>query len=434
MATITGTNGADSLNGTEEDDLIQGLAGEDTLLGNGGNDVLDGGAGADNMFGGVGDDTYLVNNPNDLVSEALDEGYDTVRANLDWALEENVEALELVRSSGNNAVLRGWGNSGDNNLTGSSGRDYLWGGAGSDGIDGGRGNDRLYGDDGDDGLGGGRGDDIVEGGGGNDNLGGGLGEDVLRGGAGDDFLTGVDDFDGGGIRHRDVVWGGAGDDFLQGDHRDILRGGTGNDLYQGEARTKIIEHADEGIDTILIRDRSYDMNDAPNVENLVIGGDGVAFGNSGDNIMRGSVDTEGRGITLHGRGGDDHLVGVIFDSNTYTGGSGQDTFYGTSTHADPFSEREIVTDFEGGIDRIGFEREVDAPTRWMTAEQFHSGDGAVAQTAEHRYIYDTDSGYLYYDGDGSGASEAYVIWEIHMKSGELSHNDFYYMPDIPFLG
>src|SRR5262249_18492091 len=46
-------------------------------LGVGGNDFL-GASGADAMAGGPGDDRYLVNDPNDVVTEAPSEGVDTI--------------------------------------------------------------------------------------------------------------------------------------------------------------------------------------------------------------------------------------------------------------------------------------------------------------------------------------------------------------------
>lgn len=58
MATLTGTDGSDTLTGfDDQDDSIDGGAGIDTLSGLDGNDTLDGGIGADTIFGGDGDDT-----------------------------------------------------------------------------------------------------------------------------------------------------------------------------------------------------------------------------------------------------------------------------------------------------------------------------------------------------------------------------------------
>ena len=70
---VTGGSGADSLTGD---------AGVNVLNGGAGNDTLSGGAGADTMVGGLGNDTYVVDNAGDVVTEALNEGTDTVQASI----------------------------------------------------------------------------------------------------------------------------------------------------------------------------------------------------------------------------------------------------------------------------------------------------------------------------------------------------------------
>ena len=75
---VTGNNAANVLVGNSSDNVLSGLGGNDTLsgadgndtlLGGSGNDNLDGGLGADSMDGGSGNDTYIVDNPGDVVTE-----------------------------------------------------------------------------------------------------------------------------------------------------------------------------------------------------------------------------------------------------------------------------------------------------------------------------------------------------------------------------
>jgi Ca2+-binding RTX toxin-like protein len=155
------------------------LAGNDLLQGGEGHDQLDGGNGADTMAGGTGNDTYVVENFFDAVTEASNEGTDTVQSSLPvYVLGANVENLTLtgIRPSAgignalNNTIL---GNGEANLLVGGNGNDVLQGGAGSDALDGGGGADTLRG---------GLGNDMVNGGSGNDIylFGRGEGQDLVQ--------------------------------------------------------------------------------------------------------------------------------------------------------------------------------------------------------------------------------------------------------------
>jgi Ca2+-binding RTX toxin-like protein len=61
------TSGNDSLTGSNGADTIDLLAGNDSYLGNGGNDSILGGDGADTIYGGNGDDTILGGNDSDRI-------------------------------------------------------------------------------------------------------------------------------------------------------------------------------------------------------------------------------------------------------------------------------------------------------------------------------------------------------------------------------
>ncbi len=68
MATINGSNGADTIFGTLNDDRINAGNGKDTVFAGSGNDVIDGGNGADVLFGEGGDDTIIGGNGGDRLS------------------------------------------------------------------------------------------------------------------------------------------------------------------------------------------------------------------------------------------------------------------------------------------------------------------------------------------------------------------------------
>src|SRR5690606_734191 len=144
-----------------------GGSGNDTLIGNSAANILTGGAGADTMSGGAGDDTYFVDNAGDVVTEAVNEGIDTVNASTTFNLSANIENLTLLSSA---FEVHGAGNALNNVITGNENANYIQGLGGDDHLIGNGGNDQLLGGDGDDVLDGGSGSDRMDGGAGNDTI------------------------------------------------------------------------------------------------------------------------------------------------------------------------------------------------------------------------------------------------------------------------
>lgn len=143
--TLTGT-AAVNATGNALDNVLTGNGVNNTLVGGAGNDTLDGGSGSDTMVGGTGDDLYVVNVATDVVTEALNEGLDTVRSSISLTLASNVERLELTGTG----TISGTGNALDNVLIGNTASNTLTGAAGNDLLDGGTGTDTLKGGTGDD--------------------------------------------------------------------------------------------------------------------------------------------------------------------------------------------------------------------------------------------------------------------------------------------
>jgi RHS repeat-associated protein len=374
---LGGRDGMDLLIGGTGNDSLNGGAGNDTLNGGAGNDSLAGGIGDDVMIGGVGNDTYYIDNINDQVVEAVDEGTDTVRAGISWTLGANLENLVLTTSdaidvTGNALRNSITGNSANNNLFGGDENDILKGNAGNDTLDGGTGNDSLDGGIGDDLMIGSVGNDIyyidnindqvveavdegtdtvragiswtlganlenlvlttsdaidvtgnalrnsITGNSANNNLFGGDENDILKGNAGNDTL------DGG--TGNDSLDGGIGDD--------LMIGSVGNDIYYiDNINDQVVEAVDEGTDTVRA---GISWTLGANLENLVlttsdaIDGTGNALrnvitGNTGNNNLFGGDEND----TLNGGDGDDTLDGGN-GNDTLTGGIGNDVLVGNS--------------------------------------------------------------------------------------------------------
>jgi len=145
-----GNDIANIITGNDLNNALRGRDGADTLIGGLGKDTLRGDSGADSMDGGGGDDTYFVDDAGDVITEALDQGYDTVNSQLSYQLAANIEELRLqgtddLDGSGNDLANRIRGNDGANLLEGAENNDTLFGGAGADTLAGGIGNDRLTG-------------------------------------------------------------------------------------------------------------------------------------------------------------------------------------------------------------------------------------------------------------------------------------------------
>ena len=82
-----------------------------TGIGSGNADSLLSSGGPNTLVGLGGDDLYYVNNPDDVVTEAANGGFDTVMASVSYTLPANVEAMYMIGSG-----LTGTGTSGADTL------------------------------------------------------------------------------------------------------------------------------------------------------------------------------------------------------------------------------------------------------------------------------------------------------------------------------
>ena len=116
---------------------VRGSSFADQITGNAADNIIDGRGGADVMMGLTGNDTYVVDNPTDIVAEAVGQGtLDRVRTSVSYTLNgSEIEVLETTNQS-STAAINLTGNGFGNTITGNNGANVINGGGGDDTIDG----------------------------------------------------------------------------------------------------------------------------------------------------------------------------------------------------------------------------------------------------------------------------------------------------------
>ncbi|TAL40169.1 MAG: tandem-95 repeat protein [Alphaproteobacteria bacterium] len=315
-------------------DVIENLflTGDEVLSGTGNDhdNILASNGAGNSLAGGLGNDVYYVSSVDDVVTEGLDAGRDTVAVSFSYTLGENLENLTLTGDQD----LTGIGNAFDNIITGNAGNDTLDGGEGNDIISTGTGDNLVI-------IGANAGDDVVNGGDGNVfvdftadtafdthtqlNTGNSYGEvwlptfgspQVMHVSEGDVTSITFDGFSG------SITSDGLSAVLLGGDDLTIIfdtaasnlvYGGTGNNTYIGSASGDYIDGGD---------------------------GNSTMYGNDGGDVLRSGNATN----ALFGGAGDDYIYdnGYV-TSDTYDGGAGFDTLDYNSVFAN------VVATISGGV-------------------------------------------------------------------------------------
>ena len=354
--------------GTAGNDVLTGGAFADSIYSFDGNDTLNGGTGnfVDKLFGGAGDDTYIVAATNDIITELVSEGTDTVKSSATYSLADtdgtgtnggHVENLTLTGA----AAINGAGNARNNILTGNGAINTLTGDLGNDTIDGGLGNDNMNGGAGNDtyfvdSLG----DAVTE------LTGAGSGADTILSsityslvdtdGAGANggnvenlTLTGLAAIDGTGNDLDNILTGnstgnklsgGLGKDTIDGGGgADTMAGGAGNDSYTVDRTADVITELKGGGSDSVKSSVSYTLS--ANVENLTLAGTLAidATGNIGKNVLIGN---KAANIITGGKGQD-----------VMTGGLGADTFdFNSTLDSAATLKHDLIKDFVHLTDKI----------------------------------------------------------------------------------
>ncbi|WP_417721879.1 calcium-binding protein [Salipiger sp.] len=395
-----GTGGEDTISLTDDGivTLLDGL-GDDTLIGSARDEVFSISRGDDSIDGGAGWDVLDYSS---YVSSYFDPGSgDTTTVTR--SIKDLVVDLAAGTASGTFVPLDGE-DAGDVTDTGIiAGIEEV---RGSD-----RYGDRLIGDGQANRLIGNAGDDTLEGGGGNDTLDGGADRDSLDGGAGSDLLT-----------------GGTGSDTLNGGNGDdTLDGGAGADRFDGGAGIDTLRYADatgrvivdlqgpvEGSVLTFFTGGLAEGDTFHHIENI----SGSRFadnlrGDSGVNILEGGNASD----RLYGRAGNDILIGGAgvdalygnLGADMMTGGTGQTDrfiYFQMSESGVGSGNRDVIADFEPGLDRIEISRfDADATLGGKQAFDW-IGDAAFSGTAgELGYRYDDGLTIVQADVDGDGMAD-----------------------------
>ncbi len=383
---MAGTLQADSIVGGAANDTIGTSAGSDIAYGAGGRDQINGGTGCDLLFGEADADTLL-------------------------------------------------GATGNDSIFGGAGQDRIHGGGGSDFLSGGFDNDRIVGAIGNDVVSGGDGDDSLFGGADTDTVSGDSGDDVIDGGLGNDSLFG----------------GSGNDQIFAGEGNDLIEGGLGSDtaFFIGAANVTVdlTIHASQatgyGLDTLagienvttgsgndqLVGSRFANVLNGSEGNDTLLGGEGKdsLFGGTGDDLVDGGSDAD----MISGGLGRDRLRGGI-GSDTLDGGLGSDSLTG-GYGADSFvfnakldaSNIDRIEDFKVGVDKILLESSIFTGLTEgnLSAFAFAANTTGFAADQNDRVIYETDTGNLYFDPDGSGAASR-VLFGVVTSSPCLTYNDF----------
>ena len=222
---------------------------------------------------------------------------------------------------------------------------------------------------------------------------GGQGADTIKGYGGSDTLNGNSE--------NDTLIGGAGADFLNG--------GADSDTasYLGATAGVVASLANSAINT---GDAAGDIYTS--VENLTGSGfDDSLNANASANIING------------GEGAD--TIKPYQGIDTIAGGLGNDNFV-FDTALDDITNVDAITDFNVVADTIQLENAIFTAltaTGTLAASAFKDiVDGP--KDADDRIIYNSGTGNLYYDADGSGAAFGNVKFASLANLAELTAADF----------
>jgi Ca2+-binding RTX toxin-like protein len=372
-----------------------------TITGNAGDNVLSSGGGAaDTMQGLGGNDIYRVYNAADVIVEGASQGTaDRVAAAVDYVLKAGVgiEIMTTTNSTGTSGIDL-TGNTLKQTIVGNAGANILNdGGFGAADTMQGLGGNDLY-------IVNNSGDVIIEGPtqGTADRIAASV-DYVLKAGVGIELMTttnskGLAGIDLTGNAFAQSITGNDGDNILNDGGlgaADTMAGRDGNDIYRiNNSGDIVVEGASQGNADRISTSVDYVLKAGVFVEIMTTSNSKATSG----------IDLTGNEIaqSITGNAGDNRLEGKG-GSDTLRGGGGADTFVFASTLG--AANVDTIADFNVADDRFLLS---DAIFKALTpdllsAAAFQANTTGLAQDASDRIIYETDTGKLFYDANGTGA-------------------------------
>lgn len=250
----------------------------------------------------------------------------------------------------------------------------------------------------------GPGPDVVTGSDGKDTFDGGRGKDILIGHGGADTLLGG--------RGDDTLWGGAG--------KDRLDGGKGADTADYWEKTGAVEVTLDKATLVQVKVGGKAEDKIRNIESVNGGfaGDRLT-GDSLANKLKGNAGKD----TLIGGGGEDTLVGGM-GKDRLEGGTGEDVFvFNVALNR---SKVDTIVDFNREDDTIRLDNavfEALGSRGALKGKAFYKSADGLAHDGSDRIIYETDTGKLFYDEDGTGDAMA-VQFAVLRGAPDLGRADF----------
>jgi VCBS repeat-containing protein len=241
-----------------------------------------------------------------------------------------------------------------------------------------------------------------------------------------------------GLNGNDVIYGLGGNDILDGGNgNDKVYGGDGNDIIYASMGRDYLDGG-SGTDTLSYANYNYGVVETLNSNTFldyILGKpENINFENLEGSKYNDILTGDSQNNTIYGLSGNDTLNGGRGDDTLY-GGAGKDILYGGSGN-DVFvidslnkSDTDSILDFSSKDDTIYLDNSIFTSLineGTLDSNNFVSNKSGIAIDSDDYIIYETDTGKLFYDADGSGDGAAIQIATLYGLSNQntLTYSDF----------